>query len=136
MNSNLIRKAKLIPEEMWDNGSFSNVYGHGVGIAPAYKFSPGDQQAFMIEYVLPLDEELCIGLASQDWSTAEVKGIYLGGAGGWWFAITIPTDMDNVITKCSDAVSKVSRFGTYMYAYFYFDVNSNCWSETNGNTCS
>jgi len=136
-NCKLIKKAKLMPDEMWDDTDkqFYNVFGGNVFLSTAHKSSNTDKQAFRIEYVLPKDEEVCIELASQDWSMANVSGIRIADVGaGVGGNITHPASIENIVDICSKAINSVAPSSMRIY----FDVNSNCWDATksNPNTCS
>jgi len=123
----LIKKAKLMPDEMWDDTAkmFKNVFGYYIGLYTAHKSSNTDKQAFSIGYGIPADYELCIELLSHDWTSAGMKGIRIGH--GPFTNKTVPVSIDDAVNECKDNTDVIN---------FYFDVNSNCWSETNGNTCS
>ena len=142
-NSTILRKAKIIPDEMIEyntGGSFkqfTNVFGESVNLATARKSTNADNKAFYMSYTMPANEEICIELLSQDWSNANVTGLnlYYPGSGQY---ITPPVDVDDVVTKCSNVVQAVlSGSGPHVFwLNIYFDVNSNCWSKTGGNVCS
>ncbi len=132
----LIKKAKLMPDEMWDDtiGEFVNLFGGTVNLYTAHKSTNADTQAFSISYGIHLDnEEICIELLSYDWTNAGVKGIFIPSIA----KLTPPVSVDSAVAKCSDLLSFLKSISASGIAVsFYFDVNSNCWSETNGNTCS
>ena len=133
----ILKKAKLMPDEMWDDTDkrFKNVFGYNVDLGTASKAKSGDNQAFYIEYNIPKDYDVCIELLSYDWSTAGVKGIKLGFA-NMRAAQTIPATIEEAVSSCSTVINKLPASYPTIDISFYFDVNSNCWSETNGNTCS
>ncbi len=138
----LIRKAKLIPEEMYmyhdsdgggykagDLSGFSNALGKHVEIGWAHKSKTGDKQAFYMATSLGQKDQnydICIEFLSYDWTMVGVKGIRMGG--GPFIYKSMPISVDEAVNICSNVT-------TYTINIF-FDVNSNCWSETNGNTCS
>jgi len=127
----LIKKAKLMPDEMWDDTAkkFNNVFGHYVNLYTAHKSSNTDNQAFMISYRIPADYELCIDLLSQDWTAAGVKGIVMA-ANGPTSAVTTPADIDYIVSECSKMVRSGISTSGYIGLDIYFDVNANCWSST------
>jgi len=137
----LIKKAKLMPDEMWDDTDkqFNNVFGYRVELQNAHKSSNTDNQAFRIRYAVPADYELCIELASYEWSTAGVKGMYFLIA-QYHKPMAIPATLDDVVTACTYIVDKaINSIKTSIFSmYLYFDVNSNCWNTTKNepNTCS
>jgi len=136
----IIKKAKILPDEMITvtNGkimSITNPFGYGIALYTANKAKSGDNQAFALDYNIDgKNLEVCLELASYDWSVAGAKHIWVydGGPmnGG---KITVPGDMDKAFDVCSKAYSNGAR---KIHIKFYFDVNSNCWNESNGNICS
>ncbi len=137
----ILKKAKILPDEMITVNaagritSITNPFGYGIGLSTANKAKSGDNQAFVLDYNIDgKNLEVCLELASHDWSVAGAKYIWVydGGPmkGG---KITVPGDMDKAFDVCSKAYSNGER---KIHIRFYFDVNSNCWDETNGNTCS
>jgi len=133
-NCKLIKKAKLMPDEMWDDTtkSFKNVFGLWVMLFSAHKSTNTDTQAFSMTYYTDREYEACVELLTYDWTPVGVKGIAVKVAGpGFLLANkTVPVNLDDAVNTC------YSPTNDYLYLEFYFDVNSNCWSETNGNTCS
>ena len=146
----ILRKAKIIPDEMWySDTSIINVFGYGVYVENAYKSTSGDNKAFKITYKLPSSEEnFCIELLSQDWTDVGIIGIQINAphtATTNVSNLTVPISIEDAVTACTKATNAIitagssSLIGTkasMIQVIFYFDVNSNCWSETNGNTCS
>jgi len=132
----LIKKAKLMPDEMWDDTDkkFKNVFGYYVNLQNAHKSSNTDNQAFMISYGIPADYELCIELLFHDWTNVGLKGVTMTHA-QYYKLLTISDNTENALATCTYIVEKAKSYGSFGI-YFYFDVNSNCWNETNGNTCS
>jgi len=132
----LIKKAKLMPDEMWDDTDkkFKNVFGHYVNLATANKAKNNDMQAFSIYFhINAKDYETCIELATYDWTAAGVKGIHIADYGpGFGGYLTSPASIDDAVTVCSAALN----LGNVAGFTFFFDINSNCWNETSGNTCS
>ena len=143
LTNTVIKKAKLVPDEMWVNNEFEsnqikNVFDLYVFIQACSKSTNGDRQAFKIQYETPVDEEICIELLSQDWSNIGVTSISaLYNRGTRYFYLTPPANIDEVVNQCSRSVADLKEVGRmFLQLSFYFDVNSNCWNETNGNTCS
>jgi len=148
----IIKKAKILPDEMITvtNGkimSITNPFGYGVELSTANKAKSGDNQAFQLIYgVDGSNLDVCLELASHDWSVAGVKAIWAFDPGPMKGGkITVPGDMDKAFDVCDmdkafDVCSKAYSNGArYIALTFYFDVNSNCWDETNQyspNTCS
>ena len=127
----LIKKAKLMPDEMWDDidYAFKNVFGYKVDLYTAHKSTNADKQAFRINYEVDGSYEVCIELLSYDWGEAGVTAIQLNDGPPYRASKPIvPISIETATNICPKQDSLVLDF--------YFDVNSNCWSETNGNTCS
>ena len=75
----IIKKAKLVPDEMWDGNNIKNVWGMNVYPNATNKSSKGDKKAFYILYVMPNEYDICIEILSYDWTNAGVKFIILSG---------------------------------------------------------
>ena len=136
----IVKKARIFPDEMITvtDGkimSITNPFGGGVELWSASKSKSGDNQAFGIGYKLPDDYEVCIEMLSHDWTAAGVKGIVskILGPGTVLAVQSSPFSLDDAISACTTIINTESKF---KYFLFYFDVNSNCWNETNGNRCS
>ena len=127
----LIKKAKLMPDEMWDDTDkrFNNVFGYGVQLNSADKSKSGDKQAFYIDYDIPLDKEVCIELVTYDWGNAGVKGIGISGRidenQGQGGTHKVPIDIDKAVAYCTGSSSFIS-----FQLSFIFDVNDSCWHVT------
>ena len=129
LNTTVIKKAKLVPDDMWDGDKIKNVFGWSVSLFEIAKSTSTDKQAFYINYAIGDNVEACIELLSQDWTTADVKAIYLNNAGYF----KIPVEMDKAVEKCSTAIASIdshwASYGLpYMYFYFDIDLNSSYWS--------
>jgi len=138
-NVAVIKKAKLVPDEMWDGNVLKSVFGQPVNIFTAHKSTNTDMQAFFIKYQFDRDYDVCIELMSHDWTNAGVTGIYASTVAPSVSAgnKTVPVSLDDAASACSAAINTASQYnGMPITLTFYFDVNSNCWNETNGNTCS
>ena len=140
-NNSVTLKAKLFPDEMIEyntNGSFkqfTNVFGLQVTLTTAHKSANTDKKAFYINYTLPDNEENCIELVSQDWTDAGAKGVYIYYPGASKF-LSVPVTLDAAVTACSDVIKAIMGSPKMIWFMLYFDVNANCWNETNGNNCS
>jgi len=135
----VIKKAKLVPDEMLDGNIIENVFGRSVSLYSAHKSTNTDKQAFSILYQLDRDYDVCIELMSHDWTNAGVIGIYASAMGPSVSAgkKTVPVSLDDATNACSAAINTASQYGDMPITLtFYFDVNSNCWNETDGNSCS
>jgi len=131
----LIKKAKLMPDEMWDDTDkrFNNVFGYDVQLYTANKSTSDDKQAFRIYCGLPGEEEICIELVSQDWSNSNVSFIQVGGGGPIAPKyIKLPISVDSAVNVCSDMISQHVRYGILFSITFHFDenINGDEWKNT------
>ena len=134
----IVKKAKIFPDEMITvtDGkimSITNPVGSGVGIGSYYKSKYGDNQAFDIAYHIH-NEEACIELLSQDWSSANVKVIHvMGYSGDYDVLLKTPVSVDKVVEVCSKAIEEDSALydsdRISLTFYFDVDVNSTYWSS-------
>jgi len=129
-NCKLIKKAKLMPDEMWDDTAkqFKNVFGYAVNLASFNKAqsSGSDEQAFNINYEID-SLEACIELATYDWRSANVGVIrissYIGGKN-----FVPPADIDAAVDACSEAYQYRNPM-FYLNIRFDIDVNSTYWQN-------
>ncbi|MBQ8671375.1 MAG: hypothetical protein IJ525_02510 [Alphaproteobacteria bacterium] len=130
----VIKKAKLVPDEMWDGNNIKNVWGMNVYPNATNKSSKGDKKAFYILYVMPNEYDICIEILSYDWTNAGVTFIPLAGpttAG----VVKAPFSLEKAIDLCTKWMSiPVDKAQPDMGPMFYFDVNDNCIGDS-GNIC-
>jgi len=128
-NCKLIKKAKLMPDEMWDDTAkqFKNVFGYYVQLYTAPKSTSGDKQAFKISYALTDNMEACIELVTYDWANAAVKTIMTSGPGGTMY-LKIPIDIAIAPDFCAIVMDNYRRSGIGMDFYFDIDLNSSYWN--------
>ena len=129
----LIRKAKLIPDEMWDDTDkrFKNVFGYLVDLITTHRSTDGDKQAFDIYYRIGDNMETCIELLSYDWRVSGAQAIQIGGP-EYAANLKFPVAVDKAVEVCSEAISKNQRMGADLpQMVFYFDINLNStyWSS-------
>ena len=77
LNSTVIKKAHLAPEDMYESTGSTTLYnpfGGEVSVAYAGKNSNSDQKAFTIWY-WGLPQEACIELLTQDWGSGSSSGL-------------------------------------------------------------
>ena len=117
----ILKKAKLVPDEMWEDGKTSpqNVWGNDVDVVTMNKAKNGDNQGFRITYYLPEEEEICIELLTQDWTTIGATGLDYGGISH----TTLPLDINEAVSTCSADVSTTFTL--------FIDVNKECTSRDN-----
>ena len=72
----IIKKAHLVPDEMWNSSdNIENPFGGGIQLHGAHKGgSNGYDKAFVIEYS-GLPEEACMELATYDWGSGSSSGL-------------------------------------------------------------
>ncbi len=117
-NYTLIKKAKLVPDEMWNSAgtNLENIFGDGVKIFPETKEISGDNRAFQL-YYMSVPSEACIELATYDWTAANGGVICFNGASKDVCRKT-PVDVNDAVALCS------SNEGDPLDMNFYFDVNT------------
>ena len=123
----IIKKAKLVPDEMWDdtNKQYTNVFGYGIGVGTDGKYIEGDKQAFYISYDIGDNEEVCIELLSQDWTTSNGKAIQLGNNEDDFY-FKAPVSIDKAVTYCSsiiDTTSATNKAKGFPYIDIYYDID-------------
>ncbi len=118
----VIKKAKLIPDEMWDGNDIKHVWGGEFYLSSLSKSTGDDYQAFKIELRFLIPEEACIEIVSQDWSASGVKGIGIMNGSENWTYLKAPAEMNDAITACTDA--------DFIEFYFDIDLSSSLWSST------
>ena len=133
----IVKKAKIFPDEMITvtDGkimSITNPFGSGVSLYLVDKSQRNDFQAFCIYYYIN-NEETCIELLSQDWSSANVKAIYVMGDSGDYDAyLKTPVSVDKAVEVCSKAIEEDSALydsdNINLTFYFDVDVNSEYWN--------
>ena len=125
------KKAKIFPDEMITvtDGkimSITNPFGGGVGLYAADKAKDGDRQAFYIDYTIGDNEEACIELLSQDWTSAGVVAFYTDMAKSGDIIAKVPLSVDNAVKFCADLFESEAE-GKYIQ--FVFDVDYSRWSD-------
>lgn len=77
LSDNVIKKAHLAPEDMYDgttSTSLYNPFGGWLEVIPSGKNSSGDNKAFYIRTgVIP--QEACVELATMDWGSGSSSGL-------------------------------------------------------------
>jgi len=124
----LIKKAKLMPDEMWDDTDkqFNNVFGYQVRLDSAPKSTNTDNQAFSIEYLIEDNTEACIELASHDWSNLSANTIIrITPDDGTDYYARVPLNVDEAIKACTEPEVSDSLLGIYIDV----DPSSSYWSK-------
>ena len=129
----IVKKAKILPDEMitvtdGKMTSITNPFGYGVTLGTQDKAKDGDNQAFVIDYYIGDNEEACIELLSQDWTSAGVVAVYTDLAKSGEIIAKVPLSVDNAVKFCADLFeSEGDAEGKYIE--FIFDVDYSWWSD-------
>ncbi len=92
-NNSLIKKAKLVPDDMIDaNGHFQIEYGSAFNLIATTDKQTNDTACLQFK----LEKDACIDLLSYDWTDANVKYINIEGLGTKYPPISI----DDAVTYC------------------------------------
>ena len=134
----LLKKAKLVPDDMWVEGKVNpqNVWGNGVHTVSTCRTGAecdkGIYKAFYIGYK-NIPEEACIDLLTQDWSNAGVGEIFVmnyenaeDALLGEELYVIPPVSVDKAIRLCGSAADDPDGVN-YIYFHFDVDVNDSYW---------
>ena len=125
----LIKKAQLVPEEMWGNYSFdvgdgviregfglTNPFGGNVDIVTSQRdASDIDKLKAFLFYYKSIPQEACIELVSQDWSAANVGVIYIYAYANGVGYVVPPVSLDKATSLC--------RSPQFNHIQFHFDID-------------
>ncbi len=116
-DSEVWRKAKLIPDEMWDNVRVwpVDLWGGDVDIQKSYG---GSKEGFEIYYDGDSSEEECIELVTHDWKTAGVKMIRVWASGCPDCHFIPPASLDDAIKLCN------KEDDNDLEMHYYFEINT------------
>ena len=95
LNSTVIKKAHLAPEDMYDNTNSTTLYnpfGGQVSVSYAGKIYDSDAKAFYIG-MGSLPQEACIELLTQDWGSGSSSGLIAVGRASIWAALYNCSDL-------------------------------------------
>ncbi len=103
----IIQKAKLVPDEMWNENKTAlvNAFGGDLYLSIAEFSTSSDNKSFKIE-ISGIPQEACIEILSQDWKDARVS-IIVNTHGG---AVLPPADIDKAIESCVDDAADLHFF--------------------------
>ncbi|MBQ8671316.1 MAG: hypothetical protein IJ525_02215 [Alphaproteobacteria bacterium] len=125
----IIKKAKLVPDEMWikSHYGFENIlqgaFGEGVTLKAVDKNYKDDKKGFYIQFGYTqntagnIPDEACIEIVSQDWSNIGAQLIYIDNSNTHEIRyLSTPVDINDAISACS------GRFFEDTIR-FYFDID-------------
>ena len=119
----IIQKAKLVPDEMWneDKTALVNAFGNSFYIG----MTSGGEKGFYIWNII--DSIECIELASFDWQNANAAAIQISYGIAYIKGFPLPTQMTDIVNACSDAYG----YGKIDFIA-YFDIDSpNAYTSEN-----
>ena len=132
----VIKKAKIVPDDMITSDdefgikAITNPFGYGVSLSYANKSLNNDYKAFMISYWIDNDQETCIDLLTQDWSTLGQTVVAVercsdgtSGCADKWFIP--PANIDDAVNTCDT----LTYFITSFELFIDIDVNSTYWQS-------
>jgi len=122
---NVIKKAKLVPDEMWNSEKTGliAVWGNDFYIRSTWKNGNDHYGAFY----LGMDDvptEACIELVSQDWSALDSNIIIESDEDNTRYTVA-PVDLETAIKMCKDTNSDGAT--SELWLYIGVDVNSDYW---------
>jgi len=122
----IMRKARLVPDEMWDDNHLEDLWGGSVELLLP---SECDGKCFEIYYDGDVSQEECIELVSHDWKNAGVKMINTLAGDSYYFIP--PASIDDAVKICDGAGG-----GHDVEMHYYFEINTsdNSWKEKIENT--
>ena len=105
----IVKKAKLVPDEMWDGDDIKNVWG---GITHIHhSINGGGTKNFTID-MQEVPNEACIELFSQDWSDLKVTYLCKGGPEK---CLPTPIALDKIVSLCE--VSNTDNEGRIWFGF-------------------
>ncbi len=131
----IIKKAKIIPDDMitYDNTgkmtAINNAFGCRAEPYATNKSIRDDHQAFIIDYFIGDNVEVCIELLTHDWKTANIHAIEVSGR-----YFKTPVTIDMAVTKCFDIMASIPEYEIaeecqpYMSFIFDIDLGGNYWN--------
>ena len=106
----ILKKAKLVPDEMWHGNEILNQWGITIYINGS---EPGDDYKFtFMTWGIP--QEACIEILSQDLTTMGVSDVYGGCGPEENFSYKTPLSIEDAINACTMCDGNPD-------IYFYFD---------------
>ncbi|MBQ8672148.1 MAG: hypothetical protein IJ525_06475 [Alphaproteobacteria bacterium] len=130
-NSDVIKKAKLVPEEMIeDRGEYIEIINAFGG--SCYLDTYDNNKSFGFS-CYGISEEACIELLSFDWSATNANGAILCTNNGpeYDYYLRLPIDLDKAVTYCHKAFEEADSDDLFVLGLtFDLDKNSDLWKNT------
>ncbi len=120
-NKKVIKKAKLVPDEMWNTSGteLTNMFGGFFYLDSTFKDDNAQQDATFTFYLTNLPQEACIEILTQDWSEAGITfiltSIYDKENPQNAFLIT-PISIDTATQNCGNVNDLSFHFDSDPYA--------------------
>ena len=135
-NATILRKAKLVPDEMWESGKYwpQHVWGGEVHINGYFRARSEWRDNYYIDRAFYIDfrdipEEACIDLITQDWSIAGFNLIFIWNnenadqnLSSKQLNLLTPVNIETAIRACSTTADDSNGVDTVQF-YFNIDVN-------------
>ncbi len=108
----IIQKAKLVPDEMWNENKTKliNVFGNVIEIRYGASSADGkresDKKIFNIKYS-GIPEEACIDILTQDWSDLRIKMIGASGSNNGDNTGGVPISINDATELCDGGVERL-----------------------------
>ena len=120
----IIKKAKLVPDEMWneDKTALLNAFGDMFYVNATSKSTHDNYGAFDIQ-LRGIPEEACIELLSHDWQASGMVAIYTDTSSKGEVITKVPLSVEAATNFCAD------NSGDDKDTLFMFDIDWNWWSD-------
>ncbi|MBQ8672251.1 MAG: hypothetical protein IJ525_07010 [Alphaproteobacteria bacterium] len=120
----IIKKAKLVPDEMWENRQITTALGTDLALDSTSKAESGDNQAFAI-FTNFENPEPCIEILSHDFTNMGAKAVVGICPLSEPFAYKTPVSVDKAIEACSMCDENLN-----VAIYFDINIGSSEWPES------
>jgi len=123
LNKTILKKAKLVPDEMWDEAGngLENAFGDMFYVNATGKSAHDSYGAFYIQ-LRGIPEEACIDILSHDWQASGMVAIYTDTSSKGEVIAKVPLSVEAATNFCAD------NSGDYTETLFMFDIDWNYWS--------
>ncbi|MBQ8671919.1 MAG: hypothetical protein IJ525_05305 [Alphaproteobacteria bacterium] len=103
-NTTVIKKAKLMPDEMWDSNEnkWVNAWGGTFALGQLDWYGDANHNKYFTVDIHDIPPEACIDIATQDWREANIVLIDIND-GGCRYLTPIP--LENAVSCCSNDVN-------------------------------